>query len=443
MNAVIKQLHDAPAASESRELTVVDRARKALGSDENGPALVELVARTADITAIKNSVGRMQCHNAYMSLKTRRTDIRKAGKDARDDATKFSKAVIAEEDRLVSIIEPEETRLMNLRNAWDADREAERVARELADKARIADIRKKLDELRAIPVGLMDATPEQLTNAIADLEEFKATREVFGEFADEAHCACTEVVMKVSEMRSAAIRRAEEAAQLASERAELAKQRAEQDDRERQAAAERARVDGIKAKIAEIRERPAKLVGAPLLRVLSAIDETAELSEEPGEFAEFSQEAAEAKASTFDQLCKIRDTLIEQRNAANRLAAAQAEIAAQQAALDADRQRIADEAAARQQAEEEAAAAKVQVEADRIFAEHSVRVAADRAAEQARAAADTAKRNAAQAMFDALEKMLDCFVDDPLSYQHSSGPVIDAARDAIALACPVEATEAA
>jgi DNA repair exonuclease SbcCD ATPase subunit len=115
----------------------------------------------------------------------------------------------------------------------------------------------------------------------------------------------------------------------------------------------------------------------------------------------------------------------------------------QQDALNAERKRIADEAAERQRAEEAAAAAKAQAEADRVFAEYTARMDAAEAADRAKEAADTAMRDAAQAMFDALEKMLDCFVDDPLSYQYTSGAVIEAARDALALARPLETTEAA
>jgi hypothetical protein len=129
----------------STELTVIERAAKALGSADHEPALVELAKQAADITTIKNADGRAQVHGAYMTLKTRRTDIRKAGKDARDDATKFSKAVIAEEDRLVAIIEPEEQRLQKLRDKAEEAAAAANVQAEAdaifdAEQARLKEI---------------------------------------------------------------------------------------------------------------------------------------------------------------------------------------------------------------------------------------------------------------------------------------------------------------
>ncbi len=231
MNATVKQLHDALAAPGSK---VVEYSRTEV-------ALADLRARFGNVVFdVKTSSGDKDARVARAEIKGYRTALETMRVDLKAPLLERQRLIDAEAKRitaeLLALEEPIDAQI-KLEEKRKAD---EKAARELADKARIADIRKKLDELRAIPVGLMDATPEQLANAVADLEEFKATREVFGEFADEAHTACTDVVMKVSEMHRAAIRRAEEAAQLASERAALAKQRAEQDERDRLAAVERA-----------------------------------------------------------------------------------------------------------------------------------------------------------------------------------------------------------
>ncbi|MCT9071221.1 hypothetical protein N6G06_07570 [Cupriavidus gilardii] len=78
----------------STELTLPQRAAVALGSAEHETKLKELAIKHADIVDIKNSAGRDQCHAAMMTLANARVAITKAGKEARDDATKFSKAVI-------------------------------------------------------------------------------------------------------------------------------------------------------------------------------------------------------------------------------------------------------------------------------------------------------------------------------------------------------------
>jgi hypothetical protein len=315
----------------STELTVIQRAAKALGSAENEAVLAEMVKNSAAIIEIKNADGRTQCHSAYMTLKNRRTAIRGVGKEARDDATKFSKAVIAEEDRLVAIIEPEEIRLRCLRDKWDADREAERVAKEQAEANRIAAIRDRINDLRTTPVDLMNSAPDRLENAIADIEEFVVTAEVFEEFADAARAAQVEVVAKLKEMHAAAVQKVEHEAQLAREREELVRLRAEQEERERQAAAARAEEERRAREIREQEEADRR-----------------EAQRRADEAMRAEREAHEAK-----------------------MAAERAEIARQQAEIAAERSRQEEEAEAKRQAEEAAARA----EADRIRAEQEAKVA--------------------------------------------------------------------
>lgn len=390
------------------QLTLVDRAKVALRTTDCEPALAELVRKTADITEIKNADGRTQCHTAYMTLKKRRTDIRSAGKDARDDATKFSTAIIAEENRLVALIEPEEKRLQKIRDDWDAAREAERIAKAQAEQQRKDGIRAKIDELRAVPLNLMDAPSAKIATALEDMEAFEVTADVFAEFVDAAHAARIEVVSKLKSMHKAAVHRETEAARLAAEREQLERERAEQAERDRIAAAARAEQDRID------RER---------------------------------REAEEARARAEREAEQRK--LDEQR----------AEIARQQAELAAERQRIADEEAARLRAEEAVAAAKRRAaeeaaeagrreEAARAEAERAAQAARERAQAEreeaerrAREAKDTAIRNAAPAMLDALQKLVDAADDSDAKHYGTlrSGFVRDIANEAIALACPAEA----
>ena len=71
----------------------------ALGSSKAEIDLVELASKSKTIVAITNKDGRTECHAAAMTAKDARVSIEKAGKAAREDATAFSKAVIAEERR--------------------------------------------------------------------------------------------------------------------------------------------------------------------------------------------------------------------------------------------------------------------------------------------------------------------------------------------------------
>lgn len=90
-----------------------DRAALALESTKTERHLRSLAIKHQSITVVKDKAGREQAHGAAMELTRARIAVEKAAKEARDDATKFSKAVIAEAARLVAIVEPEEARLKN------------------------------------------------------------------------------------------------------------------------------------------------------------------------------------------------------------------------------------------------------------------------------------------------------------------------------------------
>jgi hypothetical protein len=158
--------------SESKELTLPERAAVALGAPKYEQEIRELLARSATITEVKNKDGRDQCHGALMTLKGARVAIEKTAKAAREDATAFSKAVIAEEKRLVAIAEPEEARLTGLRDKWDAEREAEKQAKLAAEKARVDGIRARIDEIRNLPASMVGKSSDEIGVAADHLSEY-------------------------------------------------------------------------------------------------------------------------------------------------------------------------------------------------------------------------------------------------------------------------------
>lgn len=125
-----------------------ERAVAALSFNTVKAEVEKLATQYADITAIANKAGRDQAHSAAMALKAKRVEIQKRAKEVREDAVAFQKAVIAKGDELSAIIEPEEQRLIGLRDAWDE--EQARIKREAAEaeakrkawhESQIADIR--------------------------------------------------------------------------------------------------------------------------------------------------------------------------------------------------------------------------------------------------------------------------------------------------------------
>ena len=246
-------------------LTVVERASVALGSSALEIHLTDLVKKHADITAIANKDGREQVHAAAMVLRKQRTTIAAAGKGARDDAAKFCKAVIDEEKRLIGLIEPEEDRLIKLRDDWDAEREAEKQAAIAKEAARRKHIEETIDAIRNTVFVSPRESSASIEAIIAATESLDVSEAIYEEFAPAAARAKAEALeslretldlAKFNEADQARIKAEQEAeaARLAAGREELARLRAEADERQRIAdeqAAEAHRIE--EAKLAEER----------------------------------------------------------------------------------------------------------------------------------------------------------------------------------------------
>lgn len=127
--------------------TVEERAGLALASTKTEADLLALVEKAKAITLVNSPDGRDECHSQLMVLVRSRTTITKAAKDARDDATKFNKAVIKEEARLIAITAAEEARLQTLRDDWDKKVAAEKEAKAAAERARVLAITNRIAEI--------------------------------------------------------------------------------------------------------------------------------------------------------------------------------------------------------------------------------------------------------------------------------------------------------
>jgi hypothetical protein len=285
-------------------LPVTERAVAALGQKERETELVTLAASTLDIVEITNDAGYKQVRGARLALKNIRVEIRAAGKAARDDATKFSKAVIAEEDRLVGLIEPEETRLSVLEGEHEKKEAAAEQARVDAEVARQEALQARVDALRALPNGASLLTAAEVQTKI-DAARALVVDESFDEKQDLAAAA---LVVSIHALVGIHVERvAHEAAQakLAADLADLERLRVEDAQRK----ADQAEADR-KAQVA--RDAEAKRHADQLL-----------------------QQAADAAKEAAD-----RQAIIDANNA--RVEAAQK---AAQAALDAEAKRQADERA--------------------------------------------------------------------------------------------------
>lgn len=328
--------------SESKELTLPERAAVALGTPKYEQEIHELVAKSVTITEVKNKDGREQCHGAMMTLKNARVAIEKAAKAAREDATAFSKAVIAEEKRLVALATPEETRLQALRDAWDEAEAAEKARKAAAEKARVDGIRSKIDAIRATPAKWIGKPSIEIRLAADSLSETVIDLEGWQEFAGEAMVERDHAVKQMREMQEKQAAHEAEAARLAEERAKLERERAEAAERERVAALARAEEE---RQAREAREREeARLRSereahdAELRRQREA--EEARLAEQHREIERQQAEIAAARAEQERKEREAREAAeaeAKARAAAEKIEADHAEALAENARIDVER----------------------------------------------------------------------------------------------------------
>ena len=134
---------------------------------------------------VADKAGRDQAHGAAMELKRARVDIEKVGKTARDDATKFQKAVISKEKELIFKIEPSEIHCLGLRDAWDAEEERIKREKEEKERARLMDIQARIEKIKDAPrIAAMSRTADVISGLLQKLKE--TDMQGFDEFEESA-----------------------------------------------------------------------------------------------------------------------------------------------------------------------------------------------------------------------------------------------------------------
>lgn len=387
--------HDADPASSTQlaPITMEQRAQKALGLVNATEQLTELAAKSASITEITNKAGYDECHAKRMVLKNKRVEIAKTGKAAREDATAFSKAVIAAEQSLIAIISPEEERLQALQQAWDDAREAERAEAARIEAERIqkqkdalAVITGSLSRLFGADVTTLELAAEQLHGF--DMDQFD---DVFRPDADKARAEALAAIQKARDERAA----------LDLQAAELRRKQEEQEHRDREAEEQRRKDD--EAAQAE-RDRLAAEAQAKA-------DEEAEARRVQREKED--KERADRQAE--------EDRVRAEQAEADRVARAAA-----QKVLD-DQQAELDRLAAEQQAQRDADAKAAQEAQEKADQERRDREAAEQAEAHQRAAAAAEAAVQAATSREAMEEALDCLENRTSPLEDADAPVIELA----------------
>lgn len=292
----------------STQLTVQQRASVALQSDKARAELTALAASSRSITAPTNPAGRAECHAAAMAAAGARIAIAKAGKDARDDATQFSRAVIVEEARLIAIIQPEETRLKALRDAYDAEQARIKAEKADAERLRVLEISDRIARIKqaASDAARFDVSADaasEIHARVSEMEIDATFAEFYGDAIEAKAATMAEITKVIASKRAAeaAAKKAEadriELEKIRQAEAEAARIKAQQEaaaraEQERvEAAARRAEQAKIDAERKALADREAKFAAA-----LAEIDAKRREQEDKERAAKEAFLAEEAKA---------------------------------------------------------------------------------------------------------------------------------------------------
>lgn len=258
---------------------VADRAAIALNSSQTELALRELATKHADITDIKNRAGREQAHGAAMEVMRSRIAVQTASKTAREDATRFSKAVIAEEGRLVAIIEPEELRLKSLRDGWDAEQARIKAEAEAKELARIQAAQQRIAEIRSFVVLANNCRTSVRVQALLD-QLAKLDMSGLDEFSDDGMSVLAETTSAVSAIHEAR----------ATDEAERVRIKAEQETAAAELAAQQAQLAAAKKELEEL-QASAKAAHEKALAEQAALAAAAEQKRQAAEIEQQRQAA--------------------------------------------------------------------------------------------------------------------------------------------------------
>ena len=181
----------------SKELTLIQRAEVALTSAKYESQINAMVESSKDIIAVNNKDGREQAHRIGMSLSGVRIAVAKSGKSAREDATSYSKAIIAEEKRIIDLIKPEEDRIFSLRDKFDAIEQAEKDAKIKAEQERQGAIYARIAHIKAAHAACIGRSSEEISKILNRLHSVELTDDQFQEMLPQAQSAVNEQVLLV------------------------------------------------------------------------------------------------------------------------------------------------------------------------------------------------------------------------------------------------------
>jgi colicin import membrane protein len=275
-----------------------------------------------DVTTAK---GMIDARKARAEIRDWRTGLEKERKKIKEAVLERGRLIDSEAKRITAELIALEDPIDTLIKDEEGKKERERIAKEEAEKTRVANIQAKMDRYRNLIFITRGYTAEQLCELIVSVRDEPITLEEYQEFASSAELTRTQAVSEINKLYEEEVEKEKEKARIAREREELAKLRQEQEARERDAERirmenekiERAAREAEEARLKKIRDAEDNRLAAERMaleraRIAQEKEQAARLKEEAdrqtkiiAEAKERDRKAAEEKAEMDRQKAEL------------------------------------------------------------------------------------------------------------------------------------------
>jgi len=166
-------------------------------------ALAEYSVTDSRLTQLKEKYSAMKfdgvegynaLSNGIKEIRGLRTDVEKKRKELKSGAIQWGKVVDSEAKRITESLQHIESPMKNLKEDLDAEKKAEIEEKARKRKERLAKLNMVIDNIKFLPISLVDASPEKISEAITKLEEKELTKAEFFERLGEAQEAKAETL---------------------------------------------------------------------------------------------------------------------------------------------------------------------------------------------------------------------------------------------------------
>ncbi len=246
---------------------MTETTRQITEYNQTAAILDELAKRYANVVfPVTTKDGMKDAKDVRSKLVKLRTGLEAVRKEIKEPALRRTQAIDAEAKAITAAIRQIEEPIDAQIKAEEQRIEAEKAAKEAAEKARVDEIQTKIEAIKRLPMEIAYETSEAIQTEVDALYAFAPDAADFAEFVDLAVIARGEALTALVQLHSKVQAREQVAIELDAERAELAKIKAALQAERDAIAAERAALDAVKEEVTAVAVEDAA-IAEPLMLV--------------------------------------------------------------------------------------------------------------------------------------------------------------------------------